>query len=221
MHDPPRVSVAAASQFGSDAIERLRTVFEQSRHSMLIADDHRRWVAGNRSAADLLQIPREEIPWHHVDEWFTPMAGEDAELRWRELLSSGSAEGWARLATAERVIESIEFSAIAHVLPSRHLVIFMTPDGVLREGGATVPEAPWMASAGIRAVRHAELTDREREVMALVAAGFQTAELAERLFLSPETVKSHVQNALAKLGAHTRAHAVAIALMTGQITWEA
>jgi DNA-binding CsgD family transcriptional regulator len=40
---------------------------------------------------------------------------------------------------------------------------------------------------------------------------------AARLRVSPETIKSHVQNAMAKLGAHTRAHAVAIALSTGQI----
>ena len=39
------------------------------------------------------------------------------------------------------------------------------------------------------------------------------------MFLSPETVKSHVQNAMSKLGAHTRADAVAIALATGQIIW--
>jgi hypothetical protein len=37
--------------------------------------------------------------------------------------------------------------------------------------------------------------------------------------VSPETIKSHVQNAMTKLGAHTRAHAVAIALVTGKIVW--
>ena len=56
--------------------------------------------------------------------------------------------------------------------------------------------------------------------MTLVASGLQSGDIAERLFLSPETVKSHVHNAMGKLGAHTRAHAVAIALVTGQIAWE-
>lgn len=56
--------------------------------------------------------------------------------------------------------------------------------------------------------------------MTLVASGLQSGEMAERLFLSPETVKSHVQNAMGKLGSRTRAHAVAIALVTGQISWE-
>jgi DNA-binding CsgD family transcriptional regulator len=65
-----------------------------------------------------------------------------------------------------------------------------------------------------------QLSEREREVMTFVASGLQSGEIAERLFLSPETVKSHVHNALGKLGAHTQAHAVAIALVTGQITWE-
>ena len=56
--------------------------------------------------------------------------------------------------------------------------------------------------------------------MTLVASGLQTADMAADLFLSSETIKSHVQNAMAKLGAHTRAHAVAICLVSGQITWE-
>ena len=40
--------------------------------------------------------------------------------------------------------------------------------------------------------------------MTLVAAGFQTNAMAEEMFLSPETVKSHVSNAMRKLGVHTR-----------------
>ena len=55
--------------------------------------------------------------------------------------------------------------------------------------------------------------------MTLAAAGAQTADMAHRLYLSQDTIKSHIQNAMSKLGAHTRAHAVAIALVTGQIAW--
>ena len=61
------------------------------------------------------------------------------------------------------------------------------------------------------------LTTREREIMTLAAAGGHNSDIAARLFVSPETIKSHMQNAMSKLGAHTRAHAVAIALVTGQI----
>ncbi len=64
------------------------------------------------------------------------------------------------------------------------------------------------------------LTEREREVMKLVASGLTNGEMAKRLFLSSETVKTHVQNSMRKLRSNTRAHAVAIALVTGQIDWE-
>jgi DNA-binding NarL/FixJ family response regulator len=56
--------------------------------------------------------------------------------------------------------------------------------------------------------------------MTLVAAGGQSGDMAEHLFVSPATIKTHVRNAMAKLGARTRAHAVAIALVTGQVLWD-
>jgi len=56
------------------------------------------------------------------------------------------------------------------------------------------------------------LTGREREILQLLADGMSNADVAGRLFISQETVKSHVRHILAKLEADTRTHAVAIAL---------
>jgi DNA-binding NarL/FixJ family response regulator len=56
------------------------------------------------------------------------------------------------------------------------------------------------------------LTAREREILQLLADGMSNADAAKRLFISQETVKSHVRHILAKLEADTRTHAVAIAL---------
>jgi DNA-binding NarL/FixJ family response regulator len=56
------------------------------------------------------------------------------------------------------------------------------------------------------------LTTREREILQLLADGMSNADVAQRLFISQETVKSHVRHILAKLEADTRTHAVAIAL---------
>ena len=53
-------------------------------------------------------------------------------------------------------------------------------------------------------------TMREREVLALIAEGLDTAEIGERLFLAPDTIKTHVARILRKLGARNRAHAVHI-----------
>ena len=62
-----------------------------------------------------------------------------------------------------------------------------------------------------------ELTDREREVMGLVAAGLSNDDIAERLFLSPATAKTHVSRAMGKLGARDRAQLVVIAYETGLV----
>ena len=61
------------------------------------------------------------------------------------------------------------------------------------------------------------LSPREREVLDLLANGLTGEEVAARLSLSPETVRTHIRNAMAKLEAHTRVHAVAIALRHGEI----
>jgi DNA-binding NarL/FixJ family response regulator len=61
------------------------------------------------------------------------------------------------------------------------------------------------------------LSPREREVLDLLADGLTGEEVAARLSLSPETVRTHVRNAMDKLEAHTRVHAVAIALRQGEI----
>lgn len=59
------------------------------------------------------------------------------------------------------------------------------------------------------------LTRREREVLGLLAQGMDTQAIARALFLSTATVRNHVQNLMRKLGAHTRAEAVAKALKEG------
>jgi DNA-binding NarL/FixJ family response regulator len=65
--------------------------------------------------------------------------------------------------------------------------------------------------------RQPHLSNREREIMSLLAEGLTGEEVAERLFLSAETVKTHVRNAMAKLEARNRVHAIAIALRQGEI----
>jgi DNA-binding NarL/FixJ family response regulator len=62
-----------------------------------------------------------------------------------------------------------------------------------------------------------ELTEREREVMSLVAAGLTNDEIAERLVISPATAKTHVSRILLKLGARDRAQLVVIAYESGLV----
>ncbi len=61
------------------------------------------------------------------------------------------------------------------------------------------------------------LTEREREVMALVAEGLTNDEIGDRLFVSPVTAKTHVNRAMTKLGARDRAQLVVVAYQTGLV----
>jgi DNA-binding NarL/FixJ family response regulator len=63
--------------------------------------------------------------------------------------------------------------------------------------------------------RLASLTEREREVLVLVASGLSNEDIADRLVVSPHTAKTHVNRAMTKLGAHDRAQLVIIAYETG------
>ncbi len=85
----------------------------------------------------------------------------------------------------------------------------------LIEEFATRPEpAPFPTTpATLEAV-----TDREREVLTLVAQGLTNAEIAQRLHISPGTAKTHVRRLLAKLNARDRVQLVIIAYQTGLIT---
>jgi len=62
------------------------------------------------------------------------------------------------------------------------------------------------------------LTDREREVMSLVAAALSNDEIASKLFLSPLTAKTHVSRILTKLGARDRAQLVVLAYESGLVS---
>jgi DNA-binding CsgD family transcriptional regulator len=185
---------------------------------MLIADDQRRWVTANAPARQLLGVTALDLPWRTMDE-FTPASGRRRlEEQWQAFLTSGAAEGWYELSVAGRGTVVVEFSALAHVLPSRHLSVFIPPEAAHGERSEASAQPPTWSAAPAGGGR-TQLTAREREVITLIASGAQSGAMGTSLFLSPETINSHAHNAMVKLGARTRAHAVAIALVTGQIMW--
>jgi DNA-binding CsgD family transcriptional regulator len=60
-----------------------------------------------------------------------------------------------------------------------------------------------------------KVTPRELEVLALIADGYSTREIAQMPWITDETVRTHVRRLLSRLGARTRAHAVSIAYRNG------
>ncbi|MFE2093637.1 response regulator [Streptomyces sp. NPDC059460] len=84
----------------------------------------------------------------------------------------------------------------------------------LAQGGSSGDEGP---SAAEYSERLDALTGREREVLVLVGGGHSNDEIAERLVVSPLTVKTHVNRAMAKLGARDRAQLVVFAYESGLV----
>ena len=222
-------SSSSGRETESEAAVRLQAAFERVRNPMLIVDDERRCVTANAPACGLLGIEPQEVPWRRIDD-FTPAEDRKSlDEQWEAFLAHGAMEGWYHLPLPTGRKLPVEFSATANVLPGRHLSVVMPragrgpaadAHGELRfERGRMMMvrrEAGWARIVAPDA-NQLPLTERERQVLGLVAEGLRGGEIAQRLVLSPETIKSHARNAMTKLGAHTRAHAVAIALRTGQI----
>jgi PAS domain S-box-containing protein len=83
---------------------------------------------------------------------------------------------------------------------------------LIRERLATpVPPPPAAPDGNGNANGNGALTRREIEILHIIASGLNTKDTAERLHVSPATIRNHVQNILGKLGAHSRLEAVAYA----------
>jgi DNA-binding NarL/FixJ family response regulator len=67
-----------------------------------------------------------------------------------------------------------------------------------------MPAAPQAAAAAPRERERSPLSQREREIVALVAQGFKNKEMAEKMFISEQTVKNHLHNIFDKLGVSDR-----------------
>lgn len=116
------------------------------------------------------------------------------------------------------VSEALDAGALGFALKDAPLEDLTRAIDTVAEGGVYVD--PVLAAALIASGRGdvaRPLSPRERQVLRLLADGSSYAEMGATLFLSPDTVRAHTQRAMAKVGARTRTHAVAIAMRDGLI----
>ena len=123
----------------------------------------------------------------------------------------------------EYVFEALRLGASGFLLKDAEPATLLSAIRVVADGGSLL--APSVTrrvieefGAGARRTPHPELgqlTEREREMVAWVATGMSNQEIADRLVVSPDTVRTHVSRAMVKLHARDRAQLVVFAIQSG------
>jgi PAS domain S-box-containing protein len=179
------------------------SAFRQSRNPMVLVDDERRVVETNAAFLRLVGRRRDELVGHHLYE---SLAGGPlvTPTEWRDMLAQGHFTGTATMLHADGSEIAVQWAGHTEVATGRRLVLFVA-----------LNTSRW----GTHFRRHRErdgtsaaLSARELEVVRLVARGETGPEIAAELGIAHETVRTHVRNAMTKLGARSRAHLVAKAL---------
>jgi DNA-binding NarL/FixJ family response regulator len=136
----------------------------------------------------------------------------DADPDRRIVLYTGSSD-------IDLLISGLDSGARGYALKEGTPSELTTALTTVAEGGTYVDPRLHSALLSRRATQtQKSLSKREREIMELLSQGLTGEQVAERLFLSPETIKTHIRNAMGKLEANTRVHAIAIALREGFIS---
>ena len=183
--------------------------FAQSRNAMVLLDAERRHREVNGAYLRLLGYRRDELLGKHVWEIVEdgPMV---TEAEWRELLAEQRFSGDASMIAADGGIVRVHWGATVEVCTGQRFVLF-------------VALSTSLAGAHFRRNRHLDaealrpLSDREREILYLIALGHTSPEIADMLHITHNTVRTHARNAMDKTGARSRAHLVAKALGDGLV----
>ena len=194
------VDPALKVRHGDELLERARATAERGRpRGGRLGPEGQAWLRRAEAEHSRLTRDNDPAPWRAAVEAFGyGYRYEEARTRWRwaeALLAAGEREAARDQLTAAR--------AEAKAMGARPLAEAI--DALARRGRLDAPAA-----------RGSELlTEREAEVLELVAQGLTNRQIGERLFISGKTVSVHVSNLLAKLGVASRAEAVSVAHRRG------
>ena len=179
-------------------------VFERSRSPMLLFDDDRVYTHVNDAACAALGIPRDGIVGQRVGH-LTPSDRQSQERElWDRLMRTGHLVSPWRVERPDGSTRELLLNTTLHAAPGGlHLSVYLLE-------GDEVTSEPAGAASGT-------LSPRERQVVQMLALGRTGEQVAQELSLSPETVRTHVRNAMDRTGARTRAQLIAIALRDGLI----
>jgi len=187
---------------GDELLEAARTTAERGRpRGGRLGPEGRAWLA--RAAAEHSRLTGEDDPalWEETTRLFDYGYRYEvarSRFRWAQALLGAGDRNAAEIEAAQALEEAESMGAAPLAEAVRALG---------RRGRLDLP--------GVRRSTTAVLTEREEEVLLLVAQGLTNRQIGERLFISAKTVSVHVSNVLAKLGASGRAEAVSLAHQRG------
>jgi PAS domain S-box-containing protein len=195
--------------FAPDGWPALFTAaFRNSSNAMALLDARRCHVDVNGAYLKLIGYERENLvgrPMYELVDGGPLMSPDD----WAAALGAGDFTGAADLICADGSRASVQWGAHAVVATGHRLVLFVALS-TSRWGGRFRRQPAQHASPN-------RLSPRERQIVELVALGHSGPEIALELHISHETVRTHVRNAMEKVGARSRAHLVAKSLAEGVI----
>jgi DNA-binding CsgD family transcriptional regulator len=172
---------------------------------LVVVDDDGVCCEVSLGACRLLGASRDEVVGQLLGALLEPASRERFASHWSAARRHGGRVGTFALAPPASL--EVDASVTPQVLPGRHLLALeATHDQEMNGSGRFTGHGHGRGPSA-----------REREILDLLADGATDEQIATKLAVSPATVQTHVRNAKAKLGARTRAQAVALALQRGLI----
>jgi DNA-binding CsgD family transcriptional regulator len=208
---PPGIAATAEAMGATRGdVHKFDRVFSRTQIPMVLLDGERVQVDANRAARLLLRLSLSEMRKLQIDDLTPADDMPTLHAAWDRLQRFGFVAGLYRSRFADGSELQTVYAVIANVLPSRHLAVFMPADWPEDELGP-------IDLSGVKEPLAGPLSPRELEVLTWVAGGYDLRRIAGELVISPNTVRTHVRNALRKLSARNRPHGVALAMHLGLI----
>jgi PAS domain S-box-containing protein len=197
--------VDAARRDGWPAL--FAAAFRRSTNAMALVDDSRHHIDVNGAYARLVGYAPGELIGRPI--WSLVVDGPVlSPEEWAAALAVGHFTGQTELIRANGATVAVQWGADVVTSTDRRLVLFVA-----------LSTSRWGAHFRREATPDgaARLSAREREIVELVALGDTGVEIAQKLHIGHETVRTHVRNAMTRLGARSRAQLVAKAMTAGLI----
>jgi DNA-binding CsgD family transcriptional regulator len=215
---------AGDAERAEEAVRAARNLVEIAREGaafparpgFALGVDGRGWLARAEAEWRRAQGDNDPAAWQGVVDAFGPVfVYETARSRWR--LAEALAEAGRRDEAQHELLRAVETAERIGAAPLRAALADLARRARLSDRAVSPAAAARGGRSGGAAARDplAGLTDREVEVLRLLAAGQSNKEIGAKLFIAPKTASVHVSNILAKLHAASRTEAAAIAHAQG------